>query len=118
MTWEDLKAVVPENFKSEPLTEAQRKECFQMMFMGKRISFMILTKISRNYPPRDYNKLKASVEKAIDRLAKPGASYEEIYEPLLSSVFDRQKEGVGKWKLENNVWKTAKAKKNFSKARK
>ena len=97
MTWDDLKVVVPENFKVEPLTEEQRKECFQMIFMGKRISFMILTKISRNYPPRDYNKLKASVENAIERLAKPGVeTYETIYDALLLSVFDRQKEGVGK----------------------
>ena len=95
--WEDLKAVVPPGFKTDPLSEAQRQEVFQMMFMEKRLSFVILSKISQNYPPRDYNKLKASVQNAIDRLVRNKVpSYQDVYKVLLWSVFDRQKEGVCK----------------------
>ena len=89
--------MVPLEYKINHLTTDMRVKEFRINLAGTWRTVGFLAKVEREYTPRDLEKLKDRLQRAVDYLSqrKP-IDVQVVFTQVLNAVHESQKDGMGK----------------------
>ena len=101
---DDVKGVVPEDFWKKHLSTSMRQRPFHTVMDGSAFTFHVFCKVDACLSPKDLTKVKENLASYAQELAKdPRLFGSEIMEKLMKATYEKQVEGMGKYKFNNSL---------------
>ena len=101
VTVDDVKDVVPEEYLTKHITFIMRTRVFAKVIGTRRIIFMVLAKVDRNFTPRDLLKLKDRLKNVVtDAIKDKMISPDGVYHQLMDVAYEKQISGMRKCNTE------------------
>jgi len=98
--WDDVKGMLPPDFMNKRLSKFQRMRSFVGNINGQYRNFKVITKLAKNFTPREYNTLSQKISRIVreeqDKSRNEPLSMGVLYHAVIDQIYRKQLPGMGK----------------------